>query len=355
MNTTGIGGTETFTLELCNYINSMGSNVSILNMQNSYLLESSSKKYSIDYYSISGINITKIHKTIKMIRKSNIDIVMGYGMNVSMLLLFVKMALPMIKIIIGIRGLLTWRKAYVIRMLNIAETISCDLVIANCNAVLSNKLVASPRVYKKSIVINNGIDTEYYRRGENISDIAKSTKVTFLTVANYLPVKGHEFLLHAVSHLSEYLDRIEFIWIGRGPEKLNLERAIEKNDLSGSISLVGYHENVKEALGNADAFILPSKIEGLPRALLEAMSMSLPCIATAVGGNSELIDHGISGYLVNHGDVNSMKKYIIELSISDKIRRKVGIRARQEIIQHHSSSTASEKYYELFRRYANYL
>ena len=46
MNTTGIGGTETFTLELCNYINSMGSNVSILNMQNSYLLESSSKKYS---------------------------------------------------------------------------------------------------------------------------------------------------------------------------------------------------------------------------------------------------------------------------------------------------------------------
>jgi glycosyltransferase involved in cell wall biosynthesis len=122
-------------------------------------------------------------------------------------------------------------------------------------------------------------------------------------------------------------------------------------------------ENVEEYLKNAELFVLPSRSEGLSNALLEAMSHGLPCIASYVGGNGEVLGGGgdevlckgeylivKNGILVQPDDVESLSKAILYLVRNKNERGEMIKRGRMAILENYSIESVAEKYVALYRQ-----
>jgi glycosyltransferase involved in cell wall biosynthesis len=139
-----------------------------------------------------------------------------------------------------------------------------------------------------------------------------------LTVARLSPQKGHANLLEAIALLPPALRQTwGFVWAGDGELMPQLrQRAIELG-VAADVLLLGQTNAVPEWLALAEAFVLPSLYEGLPLALIEAMAVGLPCLATAIDGNQELLRHGENGLLCAAADVVSLQQGL-ETLLSDE-------------------------------------
>ncbi|MFC5038100.1 glycosyltransferase family 4 protein [Tianweitania sediminis] len=142
-------------------------------------------------------------------------------------------------------------------------------------------------------LVHNGVAP----RGGDAAD-AKAVRATIavrehekllLTVARLTAQKGHDVLLAAAPAVLAAHPAARFVLVGRGSEQVNIEEAIERAGLQNSIQVLGQRDDVEALLAAADLFVLPSRFEGLPLALLEAMSAGLPIAATAVAGTLEAL------------------------------------------------------------------
>ena len=174
-------------------------------------------------------------------------------------------------------------------------------VSKNIEDVLLGMGIAQDRVR----VTYSGIDTnrifnlrgkkEFYNR-YNLEE----NQVIIGSVANLFPRKGYEYLIEALVEVKKIFPKIRCFIVGEGSEsyRKQLVRLVEKKDLSSHINFVGFQEDVYEYLNVFDVFVLSSIIEGLGIALLEAMAMSKPIVASSVGGVPEVIADGKTGILV---------------------------------------------------------
>jgi glycosyltransferase involved in cell wall biosynthesis len=101
--------------------------------------------------------------------------------------------------------------------------------------------------------------------------------------------------------------------MGDGPEKECLSSMVKKAGLDRDVLFTGFLENSEEWLPALDIFVLPSLTEGTPMALLEAMAMGIPVIASAVGGVPDVIEDGINGFLVPPGESRAIHERIMLL------------------------------------------
>lgn len=131
--------------------------------------------------------------------------------------------------------------------------------------------------------------------------------------------KGILYLLEAVKLLEEFSLPIKLVIIGEGPQRELLTNMAVSKKILERIIFVGFQKNIEEWLAAVDIFVLPSLSEGTPMALLEAMSMRLPCIASAVGGISKIIDSGEDGILVAPGNPEEIRD-AVRLLVSDRER-----------------------------------
>ncbi len=126
------------------------------------------------------------------------------------------------------------------------------------------------------------------------------------TVGRLTPVKDQQLLLRASAYLRsghpELGDRLRLLIVGDGPLYPVLTQMIEHLALQDVVWLAGDRDDVPSLLQAMDVFVLPSLAEGLSNTVLEAMASGLPVIATAVGGNIELVEEGFNGSLVAVGD-----------------------------------------------------
>jgi len=137
-------------------------------------------------------------------------------------------------------------------------------------------------------------------------------RLVFCTIANFYKTKGLDVLVEAVAMLDkEVRDKCLFAIIGEGTEKKKLEDRIQKLGLADIFKLLGNVPDASRYLKAFDAFILPSRKEGFPYTLLEALQAGLPIIATDVGGNSEAI--GDAGILVRPEDPKSLAGAICQI------------------------------------------
>lgn len=131
-----------------------------------------------------------------------------------------------------------------------------------------------------------------------------------LAVGRLVPIKGFSTLIEACRLLKEQGQRFSCEIVGDGPLVGELEDQVEGADLSGEVKLAGFapQESVRKKLMNAAVFVMPSQQtasndrDGIPVALMEAMSMGIPVVSTYVSGIPELIQNGVSGLLVQPGD-----------------------------------------------------
>jgi glycosyltransferase involved in cell wall biosynthesis len=176
-------------------------------------------------------------------------------------------------------------------------------------------------------LIPNGVDTQLF-------DLAPQVVVdeppTILFIGRFTPQKNLPLLLQAAAQLKSPI-RLKFI--GDGPLRKDLENQAQSLDIQVEFHGVVPHQELPTHLQNATLFVLPSLTEGHPKALIEAMSCGLPCVASDSNGNRLLIQHGQTGLLFESNDVQSLIKALMRFLEDKAYASACGQAARQYIKQ----------------------
>ncbi len=150
-------------------------------------------------------------------------------------------------------------------------------------------------------------------------------------VGRLIECKGIPFLVKGFGQILNNNINAKLFLVGDGEEENKLNEYISELNLKQHVVFLGYKTNPKAFIRKADLLVLPSSEEGFGRVLLEAMDDGTPVIGTRIGGIPEIIEHGINGLLVDHGDIDALKKSIIEI-LEDKLLRKKLIQGGYETI-----------------------
>ncbi|HEY8554863.1 MAG TPA: glycosyltransferase [Burkholderiales bacterium] len=174
--------------------------------------------------------------------------------------------------------------------------------------------------------------------------------VTVVTVARLAPVKGIDVALAAIAEVLRRRPRLRLRYrvIGGGPRAPALVRRARDLGLDGVVEFCGPLDQaaVREALGEADLFLLPSLAEALPVAIMEAMAHELPVVATDVGSVAELVQDGVTGTLVPPGDAAALARALLDLLDRPEDWPRMGAAARERIAQRHDIEKLSDRLVE---------
>ena len=130
-----------------------------------------------------------------------------------------------------------------------------------------------------------------------------------LAVGRLHPIKGYHILLDAIAVLSKEGFLVELNMVGDGPERDALEKRAKTLGISERVQFSGAvsQNQIGSHYDRADAIVMSSFMEGVPVAIMEAMAKELAVVATRVGGIPELVEDGVSGFLVNPGSAESLR------------------------------------------------
>lgn len=172
------------------------------------------------------------------------------------------------------------------------------------------------------------------------------------TVGRLTPVKDQQLLLRAVAQLRndrpDLTDRLRLVIVGDGPLYPVLSRMICELALQDMVWLAGDRKDVSSLLQALDIFVLPSLGEGISNTVLEAMASGLPIIATAVGGNVELVDEGVNGLLFPAGDSQALAHAMAALIRDSEERVRQGANSRTRVCQRFDWNSTVIAYLRLY-------
>jgi glycosyltransferase involved in cell wall biosynthesis len=208
---------------------------------------------------------------------------------------------------------------------------------------------------EKKGLVYNGIDiNKFSPTAKDVDFRAKfnlqSTHTVIGTVGRFSPEKGHTILISAIEKVARIVPKIKVLFIGDGNEKfrLSLREKIKKLELSSYFVFTGFCEDIQNILGIMDIFCLPSLSEGFNRGLLEAMACGLPVIATAVGGNIEVVKNKVNGLLVPPGNPEALASAIIALLKDRKEAQRMSCEGRRIVEENFSIETNVKKIEEIY-------
>ena len=136
------------------------------------------------------------------------------------------------------------------------------------------------------------------------------------TVANYHPKKDWPNLLRTARILADRGAAVRFLAVGQGPLEAEVHALHQELQLDGIVTLTGYRNDAARLMAGADMFVLASRYEGLPVAVMEACALGLPLVTTAVGGLPDEFTDGVDARMVPSGDADALAD-AIELVASD--------------------------------------
>jgi len=218
------------------------------------------------------------------------------------------------------------------------------------SADLADWLVDTVGIARRKVqVLMNGVDVARFapaavERHAVLPQIPDGAVVVG-TVGRLDPVKGHLTLIDAVARLAVAGEvPVHLVIVGEGPERAVLERRIHATGLGGTVHLVGECGDVPAVLRTFDIFCLSSLAEGISNTMLEAMATGLPVVATAVGGNRELVADRATGCLTPAGDP-ALLAAALEPVVSDAgLRQRWGDAARRRACEQFSLEAMVRRY-----------
>lgn len=155
--------------------------------------------------------------------------------------------------------------------------------------------------------------------------------------------KNHRIIIKSLSGIKK--ENIKYLIIGDGENKKRFKKLTQKLDLEDKVIFAGYRKDIKNILLESDFFAFPSKQEGLPVSLMEAMSSGLPVICSDIRGNNELIKNGHNGYLFKPNDVKGFREGIKNLQLLNKEHVK---EFNERVIRKFSKENVNKIMFELF-------
>jgi glycosyltransferase involved in cell wall biosynthesis len=202
-------------------------------------------------------------------------------------------------------------------------------------------------------VIYNGITPVPPKRtrAEVRAELGLGEQPVALHVGNFLPVKAHDILVDALAALRDRGVPLTLLTAGQGPELEPIRARAKAHGLGDDrVRFLGYRSDVPDLLAASDIFVLPSRMEGVPLAVLEAMSHRLPIVTTRVGGLPEIVGEGEQGFLVPPEDVPALADALGKLALDPALRARMGESARARSLAEFSFDEMTNKYDALYAR-----
>jgi glycosyltransferase involved in cell wall biosynthesis len=248
-----------------------------------------------------------------------------------------------------------------------------DRVVVNSEAVKKHLVASGAAQPAKIVVIKNGLvltDDELRVSGlEGGAKIKRQrhdelcgalgldrTSKLIGVVARLHPVKGHRVLLEAAAQIVRVKSKAYFLLVGDGPLRSEIEERLTRLGLSDRVLLLGDRTDVARLLLSFDLFVLPSLQEGLPNAVMEAMAAAVPVVATAVGGTTELIKDGETGFLAPPEQAAEITSRILLALSDEKASALMGWRGREHVMKDYSVErmvkSVEQVYRDLTQRWA---
>ncbi|MBS0375275.1 MAG: glycosyltransferase [Proteobacteria bacterium] len=164
-------------------------------------------------------------------------------------------------------------------------------------------------------------------------------------IGQLIPRKCIDDLLRAFATLPAPAE----LWIiGDGPQRPELEALAQALALQGRVRFLGYRNDRLALLKSCDAFVLPSRLEGIPRCVLESMAAAVPVVGSDIPGTRSLVRHGETGLLFPVGDVQALAAQLRELATDLPARRRLGQAASDFVRAEYSAQRMADRYATLF-------
>ena len=170
------------------------------------------------------------------------------------------------------------------------------------------------------------------KKGAETTRFKPENEKQLMSIGRLTHQKGYDILIKSFSALAEQHPRWGLRIYGEGPERACLEELIKGSGLEGRIQLPGLRRDAAAALAEASVFVLPSRYEGYPNALIEALAYGLPVIATdCPGANAEILANGDYGMLVPVDDVAALTAALHSMMSAPNLRAAYSLRAREAV------------------------
>lgn len=206
----------------------------------------------------------------------------------------------------------------------------------DAHLAVSEEVQASVQPYfgaPRTEVVVHGIDLAEVRRARADRTRVRrelgvaDDEVLIGTVANYREQKGYPELLEAARIVLDAVPTARFAAVGQGPLEAEIEALHQRLGLGARFALLGYREDPERVLAACDVFVLASRYEGYPVALMEALCLGLPVVATAVGGVAQAVTPGESGLLVPPRRPGDLADALILVAEDAALRARLGAAA----------------------------
>jgi glycosyltransferase involved in cell wall biosynthesis len=200
-------------------------------------------------------------------------------------------------------------------------------------------------------LIPNGVDITRFNPAHVDTAIDGREQVA-VCVSKLRYEKGIDVLLQAWCLVHQQAPQARLIIVGDGGLRFQLECLAKALGIAHSVEFTGLQSDIPAQLHRGSLAVLPSRWEGMPNALLEAMACGLPCVATRVSGSEDIIQHGVNGLLVESEDYRDMALALLTLLHDPLLAQKYGQAARETVESHYSLEQVMDRYVELYQRIA---
>lgn len=177
---------------------------------------------------------------------------------------------------------------------------------------------------KKIPCICNGIDTEYYRPNK-----IEHEGIKIINVGRLQSQKNHSLLISVFAEIHSKYPNTTLEIVGEGELRAQLEKDINKLNLSDCVTMQGISDDIRNKLNKADIYVMTSKFEGLPISVLEAMACGLPIVSTKAGGVIDIIEQGSNGFVVEQEDEVGLIEAISKLIVDSELRKSMEEKSRE--------------------------
>ena len=355
MSSLQVGGTEKLLIDFIksSKVNSNDVNFTVVIM-NAMVDDELKKELLATNYKVYFINKKShykhpkyIFRLLKIVAENNVEIIHSHDFGGKAWSILCKLLNPQIKLIYTIHDSIVIKNLNEINLLIHRFFIDMNIAISeniykNC---IENKLLKSIKIYN-GLSVNKFINLEPKQINGEFLKIINVARITYYK-------KGHDILIKALKECKGRGVKFKCDFIGGvydyDSESFEyLQKMIKEMDLEDEINFLGNRNDVVELLSGADLFVLPSRYEGLPISLLEAMASKLPVIASNISGSNDLIKHGENGLLFESENHFELADKIIYLYNNREEMNKLAQDA-YEHVQGFDISVMCKNYIELYK------
>lgn len=360
-----IGGAERVLLETVRYQKAEGHEVSVCSLRPGGPLESTVREVCPVFTANMGHALTPqvVWRLARLMRRGSYDIAHSYLYQAN---LVTRVAARLAGVPVNISSVrcsytwLNWKHFLVDRWT--AHLADCITSVSEATRQFSIEREGLPAA--KIVTLPNGIDVS--RFGGIDRQAARAAlraelgygpgDLVVCTTGRLHEQKGHTYLFQAAEQLKGHYPHLRLLIIGAGPQRGALEAECRQRGLAGMVTFLGMRNDVPELLAASDIFAFPSLYEGMPNAVLEAMAMVLPVVASTADGTVEIIEHGAHGLLVPPGDAQALKDALERLLSEPALRRQFAEAGRRRVVQEFTFQKTMQQtealYYAYLRRKA---